>query len=613
MKRLLLSCVAALATLISTQAQTAFAESGLWDNWYVGANIGFNSKLTHNPFFSHLNPHLTLRAGKDIIPIVGVMAEFTTFFSDKQFPAEITDGDFTYSHTAIKAFNFDILGNLNLHNLFKGYPGYQRPFEARFIAGIGLNHVCGIHSSPKNDFIAKFGFDFVFSFDKYVRVKGFEAYIEPALNYNLTRYNSGIAFNPNCAAWQLAIGVNYHLDRLRKPAKKVMTQASYTPSPEPVPSVTTTIAPRSEQKRKAIARVEIPKQQPIIYKPSKVVVAKAEPITYKHAKTKSGKDLAFKVESEKPVTIMVEPTKVETAKVETSKVEPVNVESAKVEQPFKVEPAKVEPVKEESEKTLAFKVESEKPVTIMVEPEKVEPVKVEPTKIEQPIKVEPEKVEPVKVEPAKAEPERIVTFKVEPTKTEPAKAEPVQTEPVQTEPVKAEPIKTEPKKIINIKVETTKAASGKAEPAKTELANVEPAKAAPAKAEPAKAAPAKTEPAKAAPAKADTKKAASSKKQKAAQTPAKQTKQSAIPEDNSALPAIRFNAGNNIIPDEQYDAVTKVATYMKNHPRAHIVIKGQSDHSNAVKNALVRRFGINATRFSTASGTQADVVTFSEK
>ncbi len=505
MKRLLLSCVAVLATLTSTQAQTAYAESGLWDNWYVGANVGFNSKLTHNPFFSHLNPHLTLRAGKDIIPIVGVMAEFTTFFDDKQFPAENIDGNFIYSHTAIKAFNFDVLGNLNLHNLFKGYLGYQRPFEARFIAGIGLNHVCGIHSNPKNDFIAKFGFDFVFSLDKYVRVKGLEAYVEPALNYNLTRYNSGVQFNPNCAAWQLAIGVNYHLDALRKRPRKTASKPTYTPATEPVVSVTTTITPRTEQNPTA-APALTPKKEPITYTPSKVEYPKPDPITY-------------------------------------------NRDKAKVE-PAKAAPAKVEPAK--------------------VEPARVEPAKVEPTKVE-PAKVEPAKVEPAKVKPAK----------VEPAKVEPAKVEPAKVEPVKTAPAKAKPAKAK----------TAKAKSGKKR------------KAAPAKQTKPAAAPAKqTKPA-AAPAKQTTPAAA----------PAKQATPATTPKDNSDLPAIHFNPADNIIPDDQYDAIAKVATYMKSHPRAHIIIKGESAQAASVKNALTRRYGINVTRLSTTAGNQANLVTFAEK
>ncbi|MBQ9191017.1 MAG: outer membrane beta-barrel protein [Bacteroidaceae bacterium] len=432
MKKLLLACVAACATLSSIQAQTAFAESGLWDNWYVGANIGFNSKLTHNPFFTHLNPHLTLRGGKDFTPVIGVMAEFTTFFDDKQFPAVINAGNNLYSHTAIKAFNLDLLANLNFHNLFKGYLGYQRPFEVRLLAGVGLNHVCGVNSDQKNDFIAKIGLDFAFSLDKYVRVKGLEAYIEPALNYNLNRYSSGVEINPNYAAWQLAIGVNYHFNRRHKASEKVV--ATTYPTPAPRVQVKTTITP-----------------------------------------------------------VTVEP-----------------------------KPAVVEP-KKTAENTI-------KVTTVQPQPAKQEPIKAEP------VKAEPAKEAPVKAEPAKAKP----------AKTEPAKAKPAKAEPVKTEPAKE--TKSTPKK----------------------------------------------------PASAAIKKQATT-----AVTP--------VVADNSTLPTIRYKKDENMIPDDQSDAVSQVASYMKNHPRAHIIIKGQSARTNAVKNALIRRFGINASRLSTASGSQADVVTFGEK
>lgn len=432
MKKLLLACVAACATLSSIQAQTAFAESGLWDNWYVGANIGFNSKLTHNPFFTHLNPHLTLRGGKDFTPVIGVMAEFTTFFDDKQFPAEINGGDYLYSHTAIKAFNLDLLANLNFHNLFKGYLGYQRPFEVRLLAGVGLNHVCGIDSEQKNDFIAKIGLDFAFSLDKYVRVKGLEAYIEPALNYNLNRYSSGVEINPNYAAWQLAIGVNYHFNRRHKASEKVV--ATTYPTPAPRVQVKTTVTP-----------------------------------------------------------VTVEP-----------------------------KPAEVEPKKTADASVTV--------TTILPQPTKTEPVKTEP------VKAEPVKTEPVKTAPAKAKPAKKESAKKEPAKTEPAKTEP------------AKETKNTPKK----------------------------------------------------PASAAIKKQATT-----AATP--------VVADNSALPTIRYEKDENMIPDDQSDAVSQVASYMKNHPRAHIIIKGQSARTNAVKNALIRRFGINASRLSTASGAQADVVTFGEK
>ncbi|MBQ8937245.1 MAG: hypothetical protein IJ066_05935, partial [Bacteroidaceae bacterium] len=164
------------------------------------------------------------------------------------------------------------------------------------------------------------------------------------------------------------------------------------------------------------------------------------------------------------------------------------------------------------------------------------------------------------------------------------------------EPIKAEPVKAEP----------AKEAPVKAEPAKAKPAKTEPAKAKPAKAKPAKAEPVKTEPAKET--KSTLKKPASAAIKKQATTAV-----TPVVADNSSLPTIRYKADENMIPDDQSDAVSQVASYMKNHPRAHIVIKGQSARTNAVKNALIRRFGINASRLSTASGSQADVVTFGEK
>ena len=150
---------ALLIASVTTKAQTKLDLSGLWDNWYVGANTGFNSKLTHNSFMGHLNPHLTLRAGRDIIPLVGVIVEATPFFNDQKFPYARLGYTDLYSKTGVKALNLHVLGNLNLHNLIMDYEGEPRLFEAHFIAGFGLNHVFGTDVGSKNDLVSKIGFD----------------------------------------------------------------------------------------------------------------------------------------------------------------------------------------------------------------------------------------------------------------------------------------------------------------------------------------------------------------------------------------------------------------------------------------------------------------------
>ena len=409
---------ACLAVAITAKAQTKFDQSGLWDNWYVGANVGFNSKLTHNAFLSHLNPHATIRVGRDIIPIVGVMVEVTPFFNDQKFPAGKELGQFYYSHTAVKALDFDLLGNLNLHNLFKGYEGEPRFFEAHFIAGIGLNHAFGVENVSKNAVCSKIGFDFSFMLGQN---KEWEAYVEPAMNFNLNRYSNGIEFNPNCAAWQLAVGVNYRLNNIRKPRYAIVKDAIKAPvtSVKPTPTVP--------------------------------AVTQRTPVTPQTS-----------VAKEKPVT-----------------------------------PATVTPVPTTPAKPVAVTPTTETPAT------------------------------PVTVTPV-------------PTTT---------------------PTKT-----------ATPATSS------------------------------------------DTDQPATA----TAKTKGKPTSKNTVPAgkststSNTALPAIHFKTGNNNIPDDQYDALAQIATYLKNRPRTQLVIKGQRARAEAVKNTFIRRFGINASRLSIATA-NTDTVTFSEK
>ena len=78
------------------------------------------------------------------------------------------------------------------------------------------------------------------------------------------------------------------------------------------------------------------------------------------------------------------------------------------------------------------------------------------------------------------------------------------------------------------------------------------------------------------------------------------------------MPTLHFKAGESNLSDEHYNQLIQVANQMKSRPRMQLIIKGQSTHTTAVRNALIRRFGINASRLSTASGT-TDSVTFSEK
>ena len=198
MKRLLLiGAFVMMALAVSAQEQD-YLHPSLWsDNWYVGVNGGINSKITHNDFMTNLNPHAALRIGRDFNPYFGLLVEGTLFFGDNKFG---------YSEQVVKAYNIDLLGSVSLLNLFDGFHGKQRLFDTRFLFGAGMNHITRFDTENNNDFIAKFGFDFVFHFDK---IPAFEFYLGPAINFNLDHYSSRTQFNLNYAAWQFNVGINY--------------------------------------------------------------------------------------------------------------------------------------------------------------------------------------------------------------------------------------------------------------------------------------------------------------------------------------------------------------------------------------------------------------------
>lgn len=82
---------------------------------------------------------------------------------------------------------------------------------------------------------------------------------------------------------------------------------------------------------------------------------------------------------------------------------------------------------------------------------------------------------------------------------------------------------------------------------------------------------------------------------------------------NVLQPTVIFKQGKSTIDQAQYASIAMVANYMKNHKDANILIKGYASpegsaelnqklseaRATAVKNALVKRYGISASRLST--------------
>lgn len=82
---------------------------------------------------------------------------------------------------------------------------------------------------------------------------------------------------------------------------------------------------------------------------------------------------------------------------------------------------------------------------------------------------------------------------------------------------------------------------------------------------------------------------------------------------NVLQPSVIFRQGKSTIDAAQYASISMIATYMKNHPESKILIKGYASpegsmelnqrlseaRATAVKNALVKRYGVSSGRLTT--------------
>lgn len=88
---------------------------------------------------------------------------------------------------------------------------------------------------------------------------------------------------------------------------------------------------------------------------------------------------------------------------------------------------------------------------------------------------------------------------------------------------------------------------------------------------------------------------------------------SAKEKSSKGLPTIAFAAGSSVVGHNQMEKLAELASYLRNHPRAKIVIKGKAARTDAVRNALISRYGINSDRLIAETDASASAVTFIEK
>ena len=236
MKKILLTLSMVLICAYS-HAQLGLVNPEIYDNVYVGGNLGVNTNLAGNKFFP-VNTTIGLRLGKDITPIFGVNLECTAWLGSTVehsnhfdtypyyvqavdefgFPAfdefgdPIIDRKMT-GHNLIRSLNVGLNSTVNLTNLFMGYDGTPRPWEISSIIGLGWGHVFSpshplVEGKEDYDFLsAKTGLDISYNFGDESQ---HQIYIEPAILWNLNRDGySGIQMNKHGACLQLAVGYNY--------------------------------------------------------------------------------------------------------------------------------------------------------------------------------------------------------------------------------------------------------------------------------------------------------------------------------------------------------------------------------------------------------------------
>jgi len=187
------------AQVIEKQVLARQTQSNIFDNVYVGLNVGAGYKTVDGgTFWKNLSTTAGVRVGKWITPIWGVAVDGEAYFDNNPHPN---------TGTFIKSSNISVLTTMNLTNLINGYGGEPKTFETIPIAGLGWGHVYGdrIPSVKGNYLTSKLGIDFAFNLGK---KKAWQVYVEPAIVYALNSSDK-VQFDVNHSALRLSAGIIY--------------------------------------------------------------------------------------------------------------------------------------------------------------------------------------------------------------------------------------------------------------------------------------------------------------------------------------------------------------------------------------------------------------------
>ena len=226
MKKFILTIVMALTMMFTANAQVATENSKVFDNTYVGVEVGATTPLNFNKMFP-VNTVAGIKAGKELTPVFGLEVEGMAVFGDNFYREGVNAsipafGSFNVHkagkvNTFIKATNVGLNGVINWSNLLFGYQGTPRFFEVKTNTGLGWLHYFGTYSpkaplggwyvtSNKNALVAKTAVDFAFNLGN---TKAHTITVSPGVYWNLSE-TGDIQFNKTYAQFGVMVGYAYH-------------------------------------------------------------------------------------------------------------------------------------------------------------------------------------------------------------------------------------------------------------------------------------------------------------------------------------------------------------------------------------------------------------------
>lgn len=198
----LFTIVAMGAAVLTASAQKTVQGSRFFDNWSVGIVGGGIVPATNSDYIKDIRATYGVEINKQITPIFGLGAQLTAA------------NNVTPSKNIFDATNVTLMGRLNLSNIFLGYKGVPRTFEAELAVGCGWGRNY-YPSTVRNDYdylTSKYGLNFNFNLGEQ---KAWTIGIKPSLVLNMSSDRNFHVIEPSLtnkdmAAFELMAGVAYH-------------------------------------------------------------------------------------------------------------------------------------------------------------------------------------------------------------------------------------------------------------------------------------------------------------------------------------------------------------------------------------------------------------------